>query len=90
MTDKIENTCGNCPDLKIAGREGIACAGCGLTELVIPHEWNGVDNKFTFWRVPTNCPRNDVIKSDKQAPKSDWIVKTFKQLTPNNPGNQEV
>jgi len=75
-----EKTCGNCKNLIISGRKGAAFAGCENTGLVVPHGWDGETNLFTFWRIPTDCPRGDVIKSEKQAPRDEWVVKSFDDL----------
>lgn len=74
----IEKTCGNCENLEVAGHSRAAFAGCGLTGYAVPHEWIGENSKFTFWRIPVDCPRTDnVKKSEKQAPKKDWVIKVF-------------
>jgi hypothetical protein len=54
---------------------------CTETEYVIPHSSERLDSgewKCTFWRVPMDCPLPDheVLKSEKQAPKRDWIETT--------------
>lgn len=51
---------------------------CMKTEYVIPHSSERLDDgewKSVFWRVPTACPLPDseVLKSEKQAPKKDWV-----------------
>jgi len=77
---KLEKTCGNCPNLKVTGVGSFAAAYCGLTDYIIPHGSEGVD--FTFWRVPIECPRTEgVKKSEKQAPKKEWVNKVLSDLT---------
>ena len=71
-----EFTCGNCKSLHL-GCDRFHVAGCKETGFVVPH---GMDNtgdvaKFEFWRVPISCPRPDseVVKSEKQAKRKDWV-----------------
>ena len=78
---EIEKTCGNCPFLKISGTKRAAFAGCIKTGFIVPHSWDGQkdENQFVFWRIPTECPlqNSDILKSEKQAPKKDWVVKSL-------------
>ncbi len=73
----MEKTCGNCKNLtKIGNRNWIF--GCELSGFVVPHSADYTKGEIIFWRVPTSCPISDgsVVKSEKQAPKKDWVVKT--------------
>ena len=77
----MEKTCGNCPNLYIGGIiPRMPIAACKITDFIVPHEWNG--EKFTFWRVPLDCMRQDggVKKSTKQAPRKEWIIKTISEV----------
>jgi hypothetical protein len=44
-----------------------------MTNKTVPHSYNG--DYFLFWRIPDDCPRGDVIKSDKPLDKSKWQAK---------------
>ena len=73
----MEKTCGNCKELFVGGiPPRMPMMACKITDNIVPHEWDG--NKFTMWRIPTSCPRTDnVKKSEKQAPKKEWVIKTL-------------
>lgn len=79
-----EKTCGNCDAIKVSEVIGMYIFGCKHTGLVIPHGACSETKEVKFWRVPKTCPRSDdeVVKSDKQAPNKDWIIKTFSDFTP--------
>jgi hypothetical protein len=75
----MDKTCGNCPHLQITGNKRMPMASCKQDDLIVPHQWDG--NDFTFWRIPTCCQRTEgVIKSEKQAPKNEWVVKKLSEL----------
>jgi len=75
----MESTCGNCHQIQFDPSQRFAVAGCLTTGYVIPHHCDYTEKKLTFWRVPTECPRVDdsVKKSEKQAPKKQWVIKSF-------------
>jgi hypothetical protein len=74
-----EITCGECKNINVSNAMGMPIFGCKLTGYVIPHEAISETEKVTFWRVPLCCPRseNEVLKSEKQAPRNEWVIKTF-------------
>lgn len=54
-------------------------ASCGLTDgLIVPHEWSG--EIITLWRVPDFCENPEKIKSEKRAPRKDWVRVSVKDL----------
>jgi hypothetical protein len=75
----METTCGNCKEVNFDPNSRWAVAGCKLTDFVIPHYCEHTEKRLTFWRVPEACPRPDseVKKSAKQAPKKQWVIKSF-------------
>lgn len=72
-----EKTCGNCKDLFLGGNPPrMPLVVCKQTNYIVPHSFDG--EEFVMWRVPLDCPRTSgVTKSEKQAPKKDWVIKTF-------------
>lgn len=84
-TKKKEKTCARCRYLIKFTTQGLGAsvAGCKKTKLVVPHEAiydAGGDSKATFWRIPKECPRKDVLKSKNKAPKRDWITIPISQI----------
>lgn len=81
-----EKTCGNCKNIRVTDIMGLYIFGCSKSECIIPHGACSKTKKVTFWRVPKLCPRSDdeVLKSDKQAPKKEWVIKLFSDFTPEN------
>ena len=79
-----EKTCGNCDKVRVTDVMGMYIFGCSETGFVIPHEAIKETEKVTFWRIPPCCPRtdNEVFKSEKQAPRKEWIIKKFSDFTP--------
>lgn len=74
-----ESTCGNCKDVNFSNNGGWGVFGCKKTGFVIPHHAVFESKKVTFWRVPKECPRNDIVveKSEEQAPRKEWVIKSF-------------
>lgn len=74
-------TCAGCPHLAKNKDSGLnfLVFYCGNSErgTVIPHRVEGKPDGWdcTFWRVPEFCelPDDEVLKSPKQAPKSEWV-----------------
>lgn len=79
MSKSKHLTCGDCVDINVTSAMYMPIFGCKRTGYVIPHEAVMKSEKVTFWRVPDFCPRSDdeVSKSDKLAPRSEWIIKKF-------------
>ena len=76
-----EKTCGNCENINFDNGGGWGVFGCKKTGFVIPHHAEYENKKVTFWRVPKECPKTEgVKKSEKQAPRKDWVIKSFKDF----------
>jgi len=75
-----ENTCGNCKNVEAHKLGNMMTFGCALDGYVIPHEAESKTQTVKFWRIPTSCQRDDVVKSDKQASKSEWVIKSFRDF----------
>lgn len=75
-----ENTCGSCPHLVVQDLwRGMYTASCGKTDgLIVPHEWTG--ETIILWRVPDFCQNPDKVKSEKRAPRKDWVVMNVKEV----------
>lgn len=82
----MENTCGNCVNVRYSEFSEGCCkvAHCNATKerFIIPHKGELKNGKIgnptvvTFWRIPDFCPKDvGVIKSEKHAPKKDWVIK---------------
>ena len=75
----MENTCGNCENVFKGGTTNMPIAACKITDFIVPHMSDHFE--VTFWRIPKECPRkDDVKKSEKQAPKKDWIIKKWSDI----------
>lgn len=87
--EEKETTCGKCKHLAFGDMMGLKSAYCSFGRddgdgPIVPHHSEIVDNKrgnpslITLWRVPEWCqrPGSEVIKSEKQAKKSEWITLT--------------
>lgn len=70
-----KRTCHGCPNLELNRMRTMTIAYCGATEdgFIVPHEWNGFDNTITFTRVPDFCTNATKTKSEKPAPRSEWV-----------------
>ena len=74
-----EKTCANCENLFKGGVLNMPVAACKLTDFIVPHQSD--HTQATFWRVPLECPLvSGVKKSEKQAPKKDWVIKQWSEF----------
>ena len=79
MTDM---TCANCPHMEVLRIAPLlptpTCAK--RKHCVIPHESVSESETICFWRIPKECPRDDVIKSDNKPAHKHWVTKKFSDL----------
>ena len=72
MSD-IERVCAECGRLRVAKMLSGYLPLCGglVGWPVVPHRYSS--GRFTFWRIPLSCPRDDVEKSETRVPAMEWI-----------------
>jgi len=72
-------TCGTCDQMEMTlVHMGAGVGSCKMTGAVVPQSMDGAAETITFWRVPMECPL--YTGSKKQAPKKDWVTKTFEEV----------
>lgn len=81
----MQTTCGNCENLRMSTVTKFAW--CSVSMNIVPHAYADQKqdkpeqpNKWTFWRIPIDCPKTSgVKKSTERARHTDWVVKTNQQ-----------